>query len=66
MFVAKLDPAGNHLWSMRFVEGNAYGLATDGAGNALLAGSFVGTVDFGGGPLTSVDRSDIVVAKLAP
>jgi hypothetical protein len=39
-------------------------VAVDGAGNVLLTGDFDGTVDFGGGPLTSAGSDDIFVAKL--
>ncbi|WP_437836578.1 hypothetical protein [Sorangium sp. So ce1153] len=68
-FVAMLDAAGNHLWSRGFPSpqgsyGN--GVAIDGAGNVLIAGEFSGTVDLGGGPLTSVGTSSIFLAKLDP
>ena len=71
IFVAKYDAAGAHLWSQRFGDtgfdqGNA--IAVDGADDVLVTGYFGGTVDFGGGPLTSagrgdIFRSDIFVAK---
>jgi hypothetical protein len=64
---AKLDAAGKHLWSKRFGDGDpqhGYSVATDGAGNVVLTGLLYGTVDFGGGPLTSAGGSDIFVAKL--
>ena len=69
MFVVKLDSAGNHLWSKRFgddqpqagVRGN---VVVDDAWNIVVSGSFEGTVDFGGGPLTSAGDSDLYVAKL--
>ncbi|MBI4702896.1 MAG: SBBP repeat-containing protein [Deltaproteobacteria bacterium] len=67
-FVAKLDSSGGHLWSKRFGDATyQYGgaVAADGSGNALVTGNFSGTVDFGGGPLTSDDvTTDIFVAKL--
>jgi hypothetical protein len=69
LFVAKLDPAGAHLWSKRFGDMNyqeGYSITTDSAGNVLFTGYFIGTVDFGGGPLTSAGSQDIFVAKLAP
>ena len=54
-YVAKFDPAGNHLWSQRFggPDGGATvrGVTTDAAGNIFVTGDFGGTVDFGGGPL---------------
>jgi hypothetical protein len=67
VFVAKFDPTGNHLWSKRFgdwSEEEGHGVATDAAGNALVTGVFEGTVDFGGGPLTSAGGHDVFVAKL--
>ena len=69
VFVAKLDPAGNHLWSKGFGdEGTQYGIGvtTDAAGNVLVTGWVQGTLDFGGGPLTSAGSYDVFVAKLAP
>ncbi len=66
IFVAKYNAAGVHQWSQRFGstsgdEGLA--IAVDGAGNAVLTGYFVGTVNFGGSNLVSAGSDDIVVAK---
>ncbi len=69
IFVAKLDPNGNHLWSKRFGDTmiqRANTIAVDGAGNVLIAGDFEGAMDFGGGPLFSVDPQDTFVAKFDP
>ncbi|MBI4705997.1 MAG: hypothetical protein HY744_33305 [Deltaproteobacteria bacterium] len=58
-----------HIWSKRFGDDGPQGggfIAVDGSGNALMAGEFWCTVDFGGGPLASVGMSDIFVAKFAP
>lgn len=68
IFVAKFDGAGNHLWSQRFGDagnnaGFDYSIAVDGVGNVALTGWLYGTVDFGGGPLTSAGNYDIFVAK---
>jgi hypothetical protein len=61
IFVAKLDPSGECLWS------NSYGdadlqlggpLAVDGAGGPAITGYFTGTVDFGGGMLTGSAADD--------
>ena len=65
MFVAKFDAAGKHLWSQRFGDIGSYAIAVDRADNVLVTGSFEGTVDFGGGTLTSAGFSDIFVAKIA-
>ncbi|MBI4701343.1 MAG: SBBP repeat-containing protein [Deltaproteobacteria bacterium] len=65
-FVARLGPDGTHLWSNRFGDGSeqtAQGIATDASGNVGLAGHFYGSIDLGGGPLTSAGGSDIFVAK---
>ncbi len=65
-FVAKFDGAGNHVWSKRFgaaTYDEATAVAVDGQGNVILTGLFRGTVDFGGGALTSAGGSDIFVAK---
>ncbi|MBI4704160.1 MAG: SUMF1/EgtB/PvdO family nonheme iron enzyme, partial [Deltaproteobacteria bacterium] len=67
IFVAKYDKDGKHQWSKRFGDGDeqvAFDIATDGSGNALVAGDFLGTVDFGGGPLTNGNvKTDLFVAK---
>lgn len=66
IFMAKLDATGEHLWSRRFGDGQdqvARRVAIDPEGNIILSGHFSGTVDFGGGPLTSAGSDDIFVAK---
>lgn len=66
VFVAKFDSAGAHLWSKRFGDGNfqsANAVAVDASGNVIVTGSFSGTIDFGGGALTSAGNFDIFVAK---
>lgn len=69
MFLAKYDTAGTHLWSQRFgntaVE-DGRSVATDQVGNIVVTGRFVGTVDFGGGPLISAGANDIFLLKLDP
>jgi hypothetical protein len=69
LFVAKLDPGGNCLWSKRAGGANdqwGWAVAADGAGNALVAGHFSGSIDFGCGLLDSTGANDVVVAKLGP
>jgi hypothetical protein len=69
LFVGAFDASGKHLWSKGFggVDNDIEaGAALDGSGNLLLTGFFFQTIDFGGGQLTSADRTDIFVAKLAP
>jgi hypothetical protein len=67
--VAKLDSAGNHLWSQRFGDAQdqvGLGIAFDGAARTYLTGTVAGSVDFGTGPLVSAGGTDIFVAKLPP
>ena len=71
IFVAKFSATGVHLWSQRFGSAaNDYGYAVvvDSSGNIVVTGSFIGTVGFGGGSLTSVGSgfSDIFIAKYSP
>jgi hypothetical protein len=68
-FVAKFDSLGNHLWSKVFgdaAEQSPDAVATDAAGNLIACGYFNGTIDLGGGPLTSAGGVDIYVAKFSP
>jgi len=70
IFIAKYSPAGDHLWSKSF--GNSqddvgYGIAADSSGNVIATGFFTGTVDFGGGALTSYSGGyDLFLAKYSP
>ncbi|WP_438038944.1 hypothetical protein [Sorangium sp. So ce128] len=41
-------------------------IVSDASGNYYVSGDFVGTVDFGAGPLTSAGGSDIFLLKLDP
>ena len=50
MFVWKLNPEGDFVWARSVPAYTAYGIALDGDGNAVVTGSFVGTVDFDPGP----------------
>ena len=67
VFIAQLDPAGNHLWSDRF-GGESHQLsdavAATTTGDIVVTGRFVNDIDFGGGPLTSAGGNDIFLAKL--
>jgi hypothetical protein len=69
VFVAKLDPAGNALWSKGSGSASTQRgsrMAVDGAGNVLVTGEFQATLDLGGGPLTSAGSKDLFLVKLAP
>ena len=69
IFLAKYDPSGTHLWSQRFGDANSQGatsVAVNASGNVLMTGYFKGTVDFGGGGLTSAGNYDVFVAEFNP
>ncbi|MFO0760745.1 MAG: nucleotide-binding protein [Byssovorax sp.] len=67
IYLAKLDAAGNHLWSKRFGSATddqlGLAIAFDPDGNVVVTGSFNGTMNFGGGNLVSAGGADIFVAK---
>ncbi|MCC6557504.1 MAG: hypothetical protein IT372_31520 [Polyangiaceae bacterium] len=69
VFIAKLSPAGAHLWSKRFgsadYDDEVRRLSLDPAGDLLLTGGFASTIDFGGGTMTTGGPSPFV-AKLDP
>jgi hypothetical protein len=67
VFVVALDAAGEHVWSKSFATAqylDASALSVDPSGDVLVTGNFVGTIDFGGGPLTSAGGRDLFVLKL--
>jgi len=64
--VAKYNSAGTHQWSNRFgstSDDYGYDAATDAGGNVYALSNFNGTVDLGGGPITSTGSSDFLLAK---
>ncbi|NUO48545.1 MAG: hypothetical protein HOV80_06785 [Polyangiaceae bacterium] len=67
VYIAKLDPDGNHLWSFRFGDDGmqaASRIVVDAFGDVLLTGHMTGSIDFGGGSLVGAGSLDIFVAKL--
>jgi hypothetical protein len=68
-WVAKLDAAGNHLWSRAWGDSTALytqgvAVGVDSAGGVLVTGNISGSANFGGGTLTSAGQDDIFVVKL--
>jgi len=68
-FVARFTSSGAYSWARRFgaTDGDEgiYGVATDTAGNVVVAGYAIKPVDFGGGLLAALGSSDAFVAKYA-
>ena len=44
-------------------DDSAYSVAADASGNLFVTGAFTGTINLGGGPLTSAGGSDIFLAR---
>jgi hypothetical protein len=73
-FVAKFDPGGNYLWHQSLVSSpwlpglyqEVAFVGTDALGSITLAGSFQGSVNPGGGTLSSAGLSDVFLAKMVP
>jgi len=66
-FVVKLDPNGGAIWGKAFGDAGSQqvdAIAVTKANQVVIAGSFGGTVSFGGSTFTSAGGDDIFVAKL--
>jgi hypothetical protein len=66
IFLALFDTDGQHLASRRFGDAqfqSATQVTSDPAGNVSIVGTMLGTVDFGGGPLTDQGVGDVYVAR---
>ncbi|MBD3336737.1 MAG: hypothetical protein GF355_14590, partial [Candidatus Eisenbacteria bacterium] len=66
LFVASFDGSGGHRWSEHFGGlgwDRVEAVATDADGNVVVTGCYCGSVDFGGGSITSAGERDIFVAK---
>jgi hypothetical protein len=69
IYIAKYSPTGAYLWAKTLggiSNDRPYSIGTDNNNNIIVTGYFVGTVDFGGGPLTSAGLSDVFIAKYSP
>src|SRR5204862_4121942 len=66
-YVAKYDQFRNPVWAVRHraIVGSSVvnSVSTDSAGNVFATGSFVGTIDFGGGAITSAGYGQGVIAQ---
>ena len=65
-FVVKYDPGGVYRWSHAFVGTGACEVTTvaaDTDGSVVVAGFFQGTVDFGGGTVTSAGEGDAFLVR---
>lgn len=66
-FVARLSPTGQTLWAQTFTSDGPLvcveGVALDKLGHVAITGVFEGTVDLGGGPVTSAGGYDAFVMK---
>jgi hypothetical protein len=62
--LAALDPTGQHLWSKAFDTQYLFcDVALTQAGTVLLAGTYEGSPDFGGGPIESPSDGGIYLAR---
>jgi hypothetical protein len=69
MYVGKLDPNGNELWSKSFGNTNQcnfYSVAADATNNVFVLGTFEGTLNFGGSNLSAPVLPNIVLVKFDP
>jgi hypothetical protein len=65
VFLAKYNATGAHMWSRCFGDAgmqNTTAVAVAANGKVAFTGYFRGTVDFGGGALTSAGSSDVFLA----
>lgn len=70
IFIAKLDPSGSVLWSKSFGDSSfaqsGKSVAADVSGSIVVAGTFGGSVDFGGGAMVCKGTSNAFLLKLEP
>jgi hypothetical protein len=67
VWIAKLDAAGQHIWSRSYAApGVVTALELGPAGEIHLAARVTATADFGGGPLPVTSSQGLVVVKLDP
>ena len=67
-FFSKIDSEGNWIWTKQISGyGNQHGrsIITDNTGNIFVAGYFSSEANFGSYTLSSTDKEDIFIAKMA-
>jgi hypothetical protein len=68
VLVARLTPDGDCTWSRRYggnFHDELWALARSDGDDVAIAGSFVGTADFGGGAVTPLGELDVFVTSLS-
>lgn len=68
VFLLEFGPFGNLLGARQFgAAGRQMGLAVavGAGGEPVIAGSFTGSIDFGGGPIQAVGEADIFIASIS-
>src|SRR5262249_13593777 len=66
--IVKLKPTGELIWIRQFGNANTdlvERMVVDSSGNVIVAGTFQGSLDFGGGPVTGAGGDDYYLAKYA-
>lgn len=69
IFLVKLGPGGQHVWSQRFGDFQAqdgFDVAGSATGSVAVTGSFAGGINFGGGPTNSKGSDDGFLAVFGP
>jgi len=69
MFVARYSSTGGYVWAKHFPGAQTLfsnPAALDASGDVAVAGQFSGTVNFGGGAMTSAGNMDVYVTSFAP
>jgi len=67
VFLLKLAPNGQHLWSAVYGSvstDDVRDVTTDGAGAIIFTGSTYQSIDFGGGPVCGAGQDDAYLVKL--
>ena len=68
IFIAKFNSLGSAVGALVFQDNGtsfltADDIVIDASGNAIMTGLYSGTIDFGGGPMTTAGGDDIYVVK---